>query len=438
MLLKGRLGGILKPSPVWAVFALALLLRLLWLVFVKPHVALVDDAGYYDFFALSIKDGHGYVRPDGSPTAFWPVGYPATLAALYGVFGHSLLAARVLNALFGALSAGLVYALARRWLGQAQAVAAGLVYACFPGAIGFVSLTLSESLFTLLFLASLYLVARASELEKDDIVWAVAFGVVAAAAAYVRGQALALPFFAAAWLLMAGWRWRRVVRYLGAAFAVVMVLAVPWLVRNAVVFGEPTSFSTNMGINLWMGHHAGADGGFDFQQQLGFAGFFSNLPLDQQELAWNREGFRQGVRYMLSHPVDEARLSVQKVIHLYGDDSDAIRWNEQNGGAPIFGAGTRHRLRLAFDGYYYAVFLLGFGGLIIGLTRRERWLGPVASALVLWTLVHVLFFGEPRLHVPVLPVFAILATVPLAELVRVMRAAPAATSTALEPGSPVP
>ncbi|HEY7269674.1 MAG TPA: glycosyltransferase family 39 protein [Dehalococcoidia bacterium] len=428
-------------APFWFVVAVAFVARLVWIAYAHPEVNLVDDAGYYDFFAQSIAHGHGYVRPEGTPTAFWPVGYPATLAAVYAVFGHSFLAAKLLNVVLGAATTGLVYLLARRWFGVTQSVGAAFVYACWPGAIGFTTLTMSEPLFTLLFVASMYLAAVASQSDSHDLLWAAAFGVVAAAAAYVRGQALALPFFAAAWLLVAGWRWDRVVAYLGVSFAVVMALSLPWLVRNSIVFGEPTFLSTNTGINLWLGHNPQATGGFDFQQQLGFAGLFADRPLDQQELAWNREGFREGVRYMLGHPVDEVRLSVQKVLHLYKDDSDAIRWNEENGGAPIFQDSERRELRLLFDGYFYVVLALAILGFAIGIVRRQRWTGPIASALVLWTLVHVLFFGEPRLHIPVLPFLAIVALVPLVELWRVLGASGQGETEALEPvevGSTVP
>lgn len=426
-------------SPFWVVTAAALLLRLAWIAYAHPVTGLVDDAGYYDFFARSILHGEGYVRPEGTPTAFWPVGYPATLAGLYAIFGESFLAAKLFNALLGALTAGLVYLLARRWLGPGQAMASGLVYACFPGAIGFTTLTMSEPLFTFLFVASLYLVARASESDSNDLWWALAFGIVAAAAAYVRGQALALPFFAAAWLLMAGWRWWRVVPYLAVTFAVVIGLSVPWLVRNTRTFDQPTFLSTNFGINLWLGHNPGADGGFDFQQQLGFAGQFNHLPLDKRELAWNREGFRQGVKYMLTHPIEEVRLSVQKVGHLYRDGSDAVRWNEQNGGAPIFSAAERTLLRVLFDGYFYGAGLLALAGFVLGMRRRDRWLGPVASAVVLWTLAHVMFFGEPRLHVPILPLLSIVATVPIAEFLPAVRRRdrrPALSTAEAEPPRP--
>jgi hypothetical protein len=181
--------------------------------------------------------------------------------------------------------------------------------------------------------------------------------------------------------------------------------------------------STNFGVNLWLGHHKGASGGFNFQEQLAFAAAFSDLPMDEQELAWNREGFRQAVRFAIANPLEEVSLSARKVGHLYRDDSDAIRWNEQNGGAPIFGQAERERLRLLFDGYFYFAGALALAGFFLGLWRRDNWLGPVASAVVLWTCVHIFFFGEPRLHVPILPVLSIVATVAAAEALKVLRGA---------------
>jgi 4-amino-4-deoxy-L-arabinose transferase-like glycosyltransferase len=401
----------------------ALAARLAWIALVHPRVDLVDDAGFYDFFAVAIAEGRGYVRPEGVPTAFWPVGYPATLAAVYSLLGHSLLAAKLLNVVLGAATAGLVYLLARRWFGVRQSALAGMVYAFFPGAIGFTSLTMSETLFTFLFIAALYVAARASEEEGHELLWAAAFAVIAAAAAYVRGQALALPFFAAAWLLIAGWAWQRAVAFLAVSFAVVVGLSIPWMVRNTIAFGEPTFMSTNAGINLWLGHHPGADGGFDYHQQLGFTAQFNHLPRVEQEPAWNREGFRQAVRYALTHPLAELRLSAQKVAKLYMHDHDAIACNEQNGSSPIFSGPRRSRLSALFDAYYYAVAVATLAGLGIGLRQRRAWVGPMASVFVLWTLVHVAFFAEPRLHAPLLPLFAICSTAAVAEAVRPLAAA---------------
>jgi hypothetical protein len=48
----------------------------------------------------------------------------------------------------------------------------------------------------------------------------------------------------------------------------------------------------------------------------------------------------------------------------------------------------------------------------VGAAQDRQWLSrrlPLAAALGGWTLVHLIFFGEPRFHLPVTPVMAILA-----------------------------
>ncbi len=428
------MGGRRDALYVGVIVLTAFGIRLAWALLVRPHVALVNDAGYYDFFGESIARGDGYVRPDGSPTAFWPVGYPAVLGVLYAVFGHSLLAAKLLNVLLDSATAGLVYLLARHWLGQRASAAAGTIYALLPGAIGFTSLTLSEPLFTFLFVLALVVLSR---MRPDSGVFpgALLFGGVAAAAVYTRGQGLVLPVAAFGWLLAVGFGPRRALGYAGVAVAVVVLLAVPWSVRNSVRLGEPLFLSTNLGLNVWTGHHAGADGGLDYFQQIDFAARFQELPMPDQELAWNREGLRDGLDYALGHPAEEVRLSVDKVIRLYENDRDAIFWNDETANAPIFSSVERDRLGLLFDGCYFALGAAALAGLALGLALRAEWARAIAVVLAFWTLSHVAFFAEPRLHVPVLPLLAVLAGAlapAAAALAATLRAGRAARKPVLE------
>ena len=92
------------------IIGVALAIRVVWVVVFQtpPESDPVD----YDRLAWQLAQGKGYVRDDGTPTAFRPVGYPAFLAAIYLVFGHSWLAAGVANALLGTLSVALTYRLA--------------------------------------------------------------------------------------------------------------------------------------------------------------------------------------------------------------------------------------------------------------------------------------------------------------------------------------
>jgi len=102
---------------------------------------------------------------------------------------------------------------------------------------------------------------------------------------------------------------------------------------------------------------------------------------------------------------------VQKVYQLFRADADGLLWNEQNGATPIFSVNQRDNLRRLADGYYYVAGLLALCGLAYGLWRRESWALFCGLILGYWVLVHVAFYGEPRLHVPVQPLIALLASV---------------------------
>ena len=119
--LRGRLGEWLKIERgelIWlaAIVVGALAVRVVWVL--AMQVPLFADPYNHDILAQRIVSGEGYVNADGDPTAFWPVGYPAFLALVYLVFGHSITAGGVANALIGAVSAALAYALSRQSLSR--------------------------------------------------------------------------------------------------------------------------------------------------------------------------------------------------------------------------------------------------------------------------------------------------------------------------------
>lgn len=391
-----------------AVFGVAFVVRLVYVLNVEPGVSLENDAGYYDFFARSIAAGRGYVMPEGHPTAFWPVGYPAVLAGVYSVFGEGLRAAQLANVVLDSAAAAMLVIIARRWWADRYATAAGGVYAFFPGAVGFTALTLSEPLFTFLLVASLAVLVYKERLGGWLAV-ALAFGVLVAAATYVRGLALLLPVVAAGWLVFEGERAAKAARFAGVALAVVVLLSVPWAVRNTVRLGELTYLSTNLGQDLRTGHNPNATGGLDFQEQVAWAFQFADLPPVEAELAKNRQGLREGLRYALTNPLHEFELSARKIARLYVDDADSLRWAEQHGASPLFSDGARDQLFLLFNGYYYVVGAVAVVGLIVGLRRRSSWATLAALLIGYWTIVHIAFFAEPRFHAPLLPVLALLA-----------------------------
>lgn len=358
-----------------------------------------DDSVFYHEAARYVARGEGLVSPwTGLPTALWPPGYPFFLGALYRVFPDDPLVAGLGNATLAAIAAAGVYSIG--WLagGRTAAMAAGLVFALLPGQIVFASLTMSEVLST----ATLVLVVLAAlrwSPARQGPVAALALGAGVGLAAYVRGQALVLlPALALFWWL-AGAGWKQALAWgTLATFGALAALA-PWTARNAHELGSPILVSSNLGGNFWMGHHEGATGGMDphvYQRS------FDHLPAERREAAQSEAMLRDGLRFLLTHPREEWALSLNKMRLVWESDTVGLDWNEGYGLTTVFGAERGATIRSLTNAAYYVTLASGAAGLALGMVRRNAAATLAALVAATWTAAHVLFFGDPRFHIPVM------------------------------------
>lgn len=400
---------------------LAFALRLAWIAAVRFTPSLSDDAGRYDFLGRSLAAGGGFVNPNGTTTMFWPPGYPFILAAIYKLYPHWLLAdhtvraALLVNALLGAAAVALVYAIGVRAFDRRTALLGALLTALFPSLIFFSNITLSETAFTFLLLAALALLIEAE--ARGRLLLLAAAGAIIGYAALVRGQAALLPLVA-----LPFW-WRSVAVQLDAAppatiarrlalrLAIVGVPAAiviaPWLARNVVESKSLVFISSNAGVDFYIGHSAGANGGGRKVDELVFR--YPDRPQAEAEAQISRDGFREGLSYAVHHPAREVTLSARKLVRLYATDGEAVRWTDGHGEHRVMAPGVRHALITLSNAWYWSMLLLALAGAAAWLSVRH----PVRLLLVClvayWTLVHIAFFGDPRFHAPVMPVLALWA-----------------------------
>src|SRR3989304_8083355 len=126
----------------WAlvVAVLAVGLRIAWVLYadVGPTDGRFDDTSWYHFSGHNIALGRGYINPFfGGPTAMWPPGYPAVLAALYFFLGPNVLAAKLLNVALGAATCLAVYEIGARAFNRRTGLGAALILAVLPGRVLF-------------------------------------------------------------------------------------------------------------------------------------------------------------------------------------------------------------------------------------------------------------------------------------------------------------
>ncbi len=183
------------------IVSVGLVIRVVWILMFQATPG--DDALAYDNLAWRLANGQGYVDADGYSTAFWPVGYPAFLAALYVVFGHSWTAAGIANALVGTLSVILTYKLSREVLSSRLALLAAAAVALLPShVIAYTSTLRNETLHTALVL--IVMIATSRLMRSPTWKNAALLGFMIGVSVYVRPILLLFPVVVALLIMIRG------------------------------------------------------------------------------------------------------------------------------------------------------------------------------------------------------------------------------------------
>lgn len=401
-----------------AIVALSLALRVTWAVYADRPPQGLNDPLAYDLFAHRIADGDGYSRPTGGeePTAYYPVGFPATLGGLYWLLDHTpipaeyVLAGKLMNAVLSGLTTALVYLLARRLFDARIAAVGAFLHAAFPGQVFYTGTLLSEPLFTFLLMAALtVLLWERPRAEGTPWLRLTIAGLLLGAATLTRAITLLLPF-----VLFALWWWtyrrpRIAAAHAGVVLVGVLVFAVPWSVRNTVRMGTPVLISTNAGDDLCIGHHEGATGAFVITGPC-FDGYdYENTSPARVEVDRNRDGLRKAISFALSHPVTEIGLSLRKAYWLLYTDADGLFAAESYGHDPFIPDNLQSALRYWADAWYFGAtgWALLSAPLVILSRDGRRAAIVVVAAYVL--AIPIVFFGDPRFHYPAVPLMTIVA-----------------------------
>ncbi len=405
------------PDARWllAVFALALVVRVVVVLTITPNPrdGRFDDSVFYDAAARHLADGDGYVFDpaiwvtyDGkpvfageselTPTALWPPGYPLTLAAMYSVTGNSVEVARFANAIFGALTAALIFLIARRLFDLAASVAAGAALALMPAHTLFTAILLSETYFGFLLAAILTIcVYCVFGRERPHLGIILGLGVLTAFTGYVRGEFLA---FGGVIALLMLWQWRsRALPALAALAVGALLIITPWTIRNWVVFDEPLVGTTGSGRTMRQGHNPEADGGPSLIAVGQVEAPFAGLPRDEIEVRSNREASRQAREWAWDHKLKEMDLVGRRMWQLFRSDEAGVSWLQSN--KPWFSPANRDRLINLSTAYFWGLTAIALA------SAPVWWRGRDARRLVVFAIIPyyllifgVLFVGDPRYH----------------------------------------
>lgn len=333
-------------------------------------------------------------------------GLPLALAGVFTVAGGPALeAARWLNIAAGAVTAVLTYATARRSVTAGVARVAALVVALYPTFLVYTSLVATESLVTVPLVATV--LAATFRTPRADAM----AGVLAALTTLVRPAGIAaLAALVVAALrpgarhmpLGRGWR----VALTVVAFTLTMT---PWWLHNLRLHGRFVPLDTTGGINLLIGSGPLATGRWDFAQVARVQS--EVVPgVDVTTPAGADAATAAALAHLRAHPAQVAALTPAKITGLL-----AIEGREHAYLYSIGYFGTLSpRAVWAWGIAVLAAFPLVLGAAMAGLAVRrgvtpDVW-WPIGAFLGASLAMHLLAFGDPRFHLPFVPLLAVLAT----------------------------
>jgi 4-amino-4-deoxy-L-arabinose transferase-like glycosyltransferase len=174
---------------------------------------------------------------------------------VFRIFGESYRAARVGQAILGALTCVLLYKIGTQLANPAVGWASGLLLAIYPPHIYLAGVFYAECVATFLGVLSIYLAIR-SVRPAAPLALSLVTGITLALTALARSVfAIFAPWVCVAWLCDAPKEWRRrlLCSVLFCCGFACMIL--PWTIRNYVVYRRVMPISTGFYQQLWFGNN---------------------------------------------------------------------------------------------------------------------------------------------------------------------------------------
>jgi hypothetical protein len=334
------------------------------------------DGGDYHLLAAGLAQ-HGVYGP---PIADRPPGWPVLLAAVYRLAGAHPTAGLVLNVILAGVAAALVVLLAGRLgLSPLGAGVAGLTAGFCPWSLVLGATLYTETLYTLI-LVLLALLIIAGQGRQAQVSWCAGIGLTTGVGILVRPQlAIWVPF--ALCLGLAGRRPAAMLAFVG----VVVLVLLPWTVRNYARLGAFVPFDTRGGVTLAAANNDLSEGG---QSAAGLPRFPAGTEVE------NDRAFRSAaVRWITADPLRFVGRMDDRLVRTF----DPMTKLTHGVFGPVF-------LRSLARGVWAILMAFALWGLV--LHHRGPWRAPIS--LVTATLVTVVVFGGGfRFLVPVVPFLSI-------------------------------
>ncbi|MBZ0301991.1 MAG: glycosyltransferase family 39 protein [Anaerolineae bacterium] len=384
------------------IMVLAALLLRIHVIRANPPIFPPGWGGEMSSVATAIAGGEGFASPywvSTGKTALVPPVYPYLLAFIYQFFGvhteASGFAAVYLNAVLSAITTLLIYLLGKKLFDPWVGLIAGWLWALYP-VTGYADSVYiwSTSLYTMQ-LTLILLLGFTLTRKQARWIW-FGFGLIIGITCLTEVLVLLVAPLLLAWALYGQ---RTDVRRIGLVIAAVLIVIVPWTVRNTLVFGQVMFLRSGLGLELNRG-----------LQEDDFATMTDPIILPNRsseefaryvelgEINYAQEKLNDVVSYAVSHPAEYALRTIRHFMALWTGNREIIYL----GWYP----GSMERRKQVL---YSLPAILAAAGLFLSFRVKHPARLVFLGLLILHSGVYYFTPTPPRYRVPIEPELFILS-----------------------------
>lgn len=397
------------------IFSLALTIRLIYLYESSANPSFqipIVDSKVYDETARALIAGQGL-----RSNFFWqPFFYQFFLSVVYFFSDSSIIFAKFIQVLLGALTCALTYRLGEKIFDRRIGIIAGLITAFYGPMFFYESELLATGWATLwaVVIISLFL-----EVKEKDKGWHWFFLGLCGALGIITRPEFFLFFLAGCiWLRFQVPRDLSLATRFGAIFAGIALVILPVGVAATYATGRFSILSSSGGINLYIGNNPNycqtltIRPGEEWEKLIGLPSKYG-----MGKSVWDEDKFfkQRVMEYVKNQPFDFAKGLGRKMLELISS-----REIPRNLDIYMFGKWSRLLRLLTWktDGFGFPfglIFPLAVLGAIFNWRRIPV---PVIHFIVLYPLSIILVFVASRYKVPMVPILAVLAAAGMVSVVK--------------------
>jgi len=383
-----------------SIFFLALIVRLVFVHFFSSPP--VNDLLWNDAVGWNLANGNGYTASQSEPFVpgiFRTPGYPFFLAAVYFLFGHSVTAVYVAQAVMDSFSAVLLYWMALRYVNARVAQLTGLLYSLYPYPAIFCGVLHQDILLVFVTVLFLFVLTRGMMHFASSWRWFLV-GALVGFSALVRANFVLFPLVPFGTVLFSGTTKSQKARMLSLVTIGFIFIFLPWVARNYFVFDRfPIVATGGLGTGLMRVEEElrGEDPLLKRSHKppkRDLKGFLDGI----DSIVLEKERARKAISVLKRHWPQYCLVMLKHIPRLW-----LTKYSVWHG----------YLVRVSGIVISWVVLILGLAGMFL---LRRQWLRllPFYLTIVTVTLIHIPYIVEARYTLPARPAMLLFVAYTLA------------------------